>query len=51
MCKGSKRVILLVRRQLRWDKQYFAKLKVLRRALSDGDVPAMYRIESTAEEG
>ena len=49
--KRSKRVVLLMRRQFRWDKQYFSKLKVLRRALSDGDVTAMYRIESTAEEG
>src|SRR5262245_48664387 len=49
--KGSKRVILLVRRQLCRDKQYFSKFKVLRRALSDCNVSPMYGIEGTAEEG
>jgi len=51
MRKGSKRMILFVRRQLRRDEQHFAKLKVLRRALGDGDVSAMNWIEGTAEKG
>jgi len=49
MRKGSKRVILLVGRELRRNEEDPAKLKVFRGALRDGDVSAMNWIESSAE--
>ena len=51
MRKASKGLLLLVRRQFSRNKQDLAQFEAFSRALGNGDVPAMDRVEGTAEEG